>query len=146
MADTLSALTLVAQGCIPEYAQEAAKQSIEIAKLEASIDHHKLDFKKLTWQLSTQKANYDTDMQYSQECIDALEQEQNDNIQLIDHLRDKKRLLKKKYMDLLDETDKQCHYIRFIQHTTPHNTEAHDRRAFIQSNFKAPAATSIEIS
>ena len=130
MADTLSALALVAQGCIPEHAQNITRNTI----LYACMERRLFIIKELRETISYMII----DKQYLQECIDALEQEQNNNIQLIDHLRDKKRLLKNKYKNLLNETDKQYHNICFLEHTTPHNTETHDRRAFIQSNFKAP--------
>jgi predicted nuclease with TOPRIM domain len=130
MTDTLSALALVAQGCIPEHAHQIAHNTI----LQAGIERYKLKTKELRKSISDIKMK----MRNSDEYIDALEVQNEDNIELIDHLRDKKRLLKNRYKNLLDETDKQYHNICFLEHTTPHNTEAHDRRAFIQSNFKAP--------
>jgi hypothetical protein len=130
MADTLSALALVAQACIPEHAQNIAHNTI----LQANIERHKLIIKDLREALSDIRIL----MRDSDEYIHALINQDEDNIQLIDHLRTKKRLLKRKYINLLDETDKQYHNACFLEHTTPHKTETHDRRAFIQSNFKAP--------
>ena len=70
--------------------KEYPNMSTKIAQLKASVEHHKLNSEKLRRRLYAFA-------RLSSECIDALEQEQNDNIQLIDHLRDKKRLIKQKY-------------------------------------------------
>ena len=145
MVETLSALALVAQGCIPEHAKNATQNAV----LQASIERQKLELENVKLRFDTQTLHHKMRMQDLNEAlylIEVIEQQRKDNVQYIDYLRDKKRLIKLKYKHLQEETGKQYHNTCFLEHTTPRNTEAHDRQAFIQSNFKAPAATSIEIS
>ena len=107
---SISALAVVAQDCIPAHAQEAAQKAI----LQADFDRTRLALERARMQAEDNRQKYinnvkGTDtlnarldyqmirMRDFHETIEDLEGVERDNGQYIDHLRDKKRKLKRTY-------------------------------------------------
>jgi hypothetical protein len=128
----LSALATVAQGVIPVYANEAVQNAI----LQADVERTRLALERARMQ------GEDNHQKFTQryptiliddlyERIEDLELSERDNLQYIDHLRDKKRKLKHKYKNLCNETDKDYQCVCFLEHTLTNDTEENDRKKFL---------------
>ena len=142
----LSALAAVAQGSIPAHAQEAAQKAI----LQADLERTRLDYERSRMIAEDNRQKWNKGhgecmaiMRYhvhqarldeddAEQRVADLQEAERDNLQYIDHLRNKKRKLKLKYKNLCNETDKEHHDVCFLEHTVTNDTEEKDRKKFLR--------------
>ncbi len=147
--DALSVLAIVTQ----RYVLPAGQEAIQKAILKAELERTRLDYERSRMLAEDNRQKYINNAHSTRHSIDVLranvqylsvrvteyieeveelEGADRDNEQYIEHLRDKKRKLKRKYENLCNETDKQYHDVCFLEHTGTNDTELNDRKKFMR--------------